>query len=217
MSRLLSAFTPRRSLLACGDHQLSLQQYHEVTCIRPRNTKTLSSAARQRSLFEELFPEESPSVQPNPVCSQIENDITPRLRLPEDGGVEESLKLDPSKQRPCTSSIIFSTFRSWDLAILVLSRVSNSLLDDDFRRVAPHGQHIDDWKGPGDILKGRCFPSEHVKLTENIISHSCPGPKHASTKRTVLRSFSQSGLRTSISKSDFAAQQTRTFPYANFS
>ncbi|MCJ1261358.1 hypothetical protein MMC22_001222 [Lobaria immixta] len=45
------------------------------------------------------------------------------------------------------------SLRQFNLAVLVIRRASKSLVESDFRRIAPKGQHIDDWKGPGDILK----------------------------------------------------------------
>lgn len=46
------------------------------------------------------------------------------------------------------------SLRQWNISVLVIRRASRSLIESDFRRVAPKGQHIDDWKALGDILRG---------------------------------------------------------------
>ena len=117
-----------------------------------------SSKSQHKSLFDELFPEQGPDGLGSKVRSQ--NDaITPRLHLPEVGNIDEGVEVDPIEHDLLRVSTAASAYRLWDLAILVLSRASKSLLDGDFRRIAPNGRHIGDWKGPGDILKGICIPA----------------------------------------------------------
>lgn len=50
------------------------------------------------------------------------------------------------------------SLRQWNISVLVIRRASRSLIESDFRRVAPKGRHIDDWKGLGDILRGILQP-----------------------------------------------------------
>ncbi|KAL8656017.1 MAG: hypothetical protein Q9226_002821, partial [Calogaya cf. arnoldii] len=68
---------------------------------------------------------------------------------------------DPSKKRAEDSAQ--GATKQWNPAVLLLNRASKSLVDADFRRIAPKGRHIDQWTGPGDILK------ESVKLTHLAI------------------------------------------------
>lgn len=131
------------------------QPYHQSYKARPFSAALFSVKSQQRSLFDELFPEESPNDLRSDVRSQINDEFTPRLHLPDVECIDEGVKVESSEHGPSRISTAASAFRLWDLAILVFSRASKSLLDGDFRRIAPQGRHIDDWKGPGDILKGR--------------------------------------------------------------
>lgn len=107
----------------------------------------------QRSLFDELFPEstQTKTNQLNGRSTNLEIDDLTLLGFAKD--VEGPTPSIGNKLH-AAESVTVAPHRLWDLAILVLSRASKSLLETDFRRIAPRGHHIDDWKGPGDILKG---------------------------------------------------------------
>ena len=113
----------------------------------------------ERSLFDELFPDSTQTSRRYGESTTGEVDDLAPLNLTNDieepnFSIDDNLKpVDPTTIPP---------YRLWDLAILVLSRASSSLLNDDFRRIAPRGHHIDDWKGPGDILKGEL----HMIITQ---------------------------------------------------
>ena len=109
------------------------------------------------SLFEELFPEETEK-KASPSLNVEENHDVPRLPLPEVG---EGLKEHYDDQDPgrvwsahITSQASVEAFRQNKLAVLVLQIASKSLVESDFRRVAPKGKHIARWTGPGELLKG---------------------------------------------------------------
>ncbi len=105
------------------------------------------------SLFEELFPEEAnKALKPEQNAEQH----IPRLPLPDLDQADEQDRYigDQGRPRDVTKAASKAAFRQWNLAILVLQRASKSLSDSDFRLIAPKGQHIGDWKGPGDPLKG---------------------------------------------------------------
>ena len=116
---------------------------------RPPRTKT--------SLFEELFPDEVG----NPATKAQSSRRVPKLPklvlhdLEED---DESFRDDyVDKRRLHDATTEFASkeaYKHWNLAILVLQVASPSLTEGDFRRIAPKGQHISDWVGPGDIFKG---------------------------------------------------------------
>ena len=117
---------------------------------------SLALGGEKESLFHELFPEEKLIDRTNGALTDVEceDHHVPRLYLSDIEGVDGDWSLGNSGQKTEIASATASAFRLWDLAILVLSRASKSLLDDDFRRIAPQGRHIDDWRGPGDIVKG---------------------------------------------------------------
>lgn len=109
-------------------------------------------SAPDLSLLEELFPEE---VQKKRCRSPTEGQQQiPRLPLstlteenPEGHNVVRGGKhLEALVERDSS--------RQWNISVLVIRRASRSLIESDFRRIAPKGQHIDDWKGLGDILRG---------------------------------------------------------------
>lgn len=110
------------------------------------------------SLLEELFPEE---VQKNGgQDSNFYDDVhnVPRLPLPEVDDAQEGFDHESDRERTqsqrVTKLAAANAFRQQQLAVLSLETGSKSLIESDFRRIAPKGQHIDDWTGPGDILKG---------------------------------------------------------------
>ncbi|MCJ1348343.1 hypothetical protein MMC31_006574, partial [Peltigera leucophlebia] len=115
-------------------------------------------SAPDLSLLEELFPEE---VQKKRCRSPTEGQQhIPRLPLstlteenPEGHNVVRGGKhLEALVERDSS--------RQWNISVLVIRRASRSLIESDFRRIAPKGQHIDDWKGLGDIL--RVIPAREI-------------------------------------------------------
>jgi len=113
------------------------------------------------SLFEELFPEEASKHSTSEKDLKPQYPDIPKLSLPvldEDesfgneymrGRIADNDKAKASSQ---------DALQSWNPSILVLQVVSPSLIDSDFRRIAPKGQHISEWTGPGDYFKGTPKP-----------------------------------------------------------
>lgn len=110
---------------------------------------TTGLQAEKVSLFDELFSKEN---------KQTSNSIeVPRLPLSDIDHLESfPLRYETRKKlaNKLTQAAAQSSVKQWNPAVLVLSRASKSLVDADFRRVAPKGRHIGEWTGPGDILKG---------------------------------------------------------------
>ena len=110
------------------------------------------------SLFEELFPEETQKKAVSNLNIDQKNHDVPRLPLPEvgEGFQEYNDDLDRGRVRSAhmTSQASIEAFRQEKLAVLVLPIASKSLVESDFRRVAPKGKHIARWTGPGELLKG---------------------------------------------------------------
>lgn len=135
---------------------------HQYGCLQDskvgsnRRKKVPRSQPQRPSLLEELFPEDGYS---SSVSSKPKDQDLPRLPLPEVDEFFEEFQgdLDHSRDRPSdvTKTAAAHAFRHQKLAVLALHIASKSLIESDFRRVAPKGKHIDDWTGPGDILKGR--------------------------------------------------------------
>lgn len=152
--------TPLQLLLPrCGLRQsISLHwvQNRKVT----KEASTAKPQKHQLSLFEELFPEEIDNHKSHQVGSRSKEEPIPRLPLPNVDEVDRPYQDDRTEGQvqhdgiPREDFMERDSLRQWNLAVLVIRRASKSLVESDFRRIAPKGQHIDDWKGPGDILKG---------------------------------------------------------------
>lgn len=115
------------------------------------------SSGPNLSLLEELFPEEFGQAAARDSIAKGE-EVIPRLPLVEFDD-EDDLYHDAQSWKCFEDGQIErlnekDALREWDLAVLVVSRASKSLIESDFRRLIPRGQHIDEWRGPGDILKG---------------------------------------------------------------
>ena len=155
--------TPRLLTPQCLRPVWTLSSLRQSRCLHSsRGPEGRDLARRPRppklSLFEELFPEE---IQKNSVGSraveQKGHDV-PRLPLPEVDEFFEEFQddLDRSRAQPqkATNKAAAAAFRQQKLAVLALQIGSKSLVESDFRRIAPKGKHIEHWTGPGDILKG---------------------------------------------------------------
>lgn len=110
------------------------------------------------SLLEELFPEELRKKADSSLNIEEKNHDVPRLPLPEVCGGFQKYHDDPNHSRvrsaQMTRQATVEAFRQEKLAVLVLQIASKSLVESDFRRVAPKGKHIAHWTGPGELLKG---------------------------------------------------------------
>lgn len=115
----------------------------------------VSQPLRRPSLREELFPEEvqQDGYQKFNFDGHVQN--VPRLPLPEVDDLAGESDLESDYKRKQLSRVTKIDFRGQQLAVLSLSTGSKSLVESDFRRIAPKGRHIDDWSGPGDILKSK--------------------------------------------------------------
>ena len=110
------------------------------------------------SLFAELFPKEAQKKAASKTPTGETNLKVPTLPLPT---VEELLEgfdgstvNDSSHPRETTKAASSDAYKHRKIAVLVLQVASRSLIESDFRRLAPKGKHIGGWTGPGDILKG---------------------------------------------------------------
>ena len=115
------------------------------------------------SLLEELFPEEFGQAAVPDTVSEGE-EVIPRLPLvdfdDEDDFYNDTQNWKQSEDGRIGRPKVKDALHEWDLAVLIVNRASKSLIESDFRRLIPRGQHIDEWRGPGDILKG--------ELTQNV-------------------------------------------------
>lgn len=113
-------------------------------------------AGPKLTLLEELFPEEI-GKSADPYSEDSSEESVPRLPLPEFDD-EDELNEDAlwrlSKEDRMATGDSEHALHEWNVAVLVISRASKSLNESDFRRIIPRGRHIDEWRGPGDFLKG---------------------------------------------------------------
>lgn len=109
------------------------------------------------SLFEELFPEEAAKHSSSGKGFVRKRHDIPKLSLPvvdEDDSFGDEYVRVPTSSTDQDKTLLQDAHRSWDPSFLVLQVASPSLIDSDFRRIAPKGQHISEWTGPGDYFKG---------------------------------------------------------------
>lgn len=141
-----------------------LRQSNSLRWIHKRKVNgevlTAKPQKHQLSLFEELFPEEINNRNFQEVGSRSKEKSVPRLRLPNVDEIDRLYQDGPTEGRTQHDGMSREAFmerdslRQGNPAVLITRRASKSLAESDFRRIAPNGQHIHDWKGPGDILKG---------------------------------------------------------------
>lgn len=138
---------------------LGLQQSrHKSSKQGPPRPQASRGSSYKPSLFEELFPDESRKYAQTTVSDN--NDAkqgVPRLDLRNlEASFRQKDDLYSSEVRPqeVTEAAAKHAFRKENVAILALRAASKSLIESDFRRIAPKGKHIKDWTGPGNILKG---------------------------------------------------------------
>ncbi|MCJ1394440.1 hypothetical protein MMC18_007421 [Xylographa bjoerkii] len=112
---------------------------------------------KELTLLEQLFPEEVKTQSRASELGGKAQEELPRLPPPEFDGLRESSEDDPGyiqlSSKLKTREATINAFRQENTTILLLSRVSTALCDADFRRIVPRGIHIEEWRGPGDILK----------------------------------------------------------------
>lgn len=123
-----------------------------------KNGEARKPPTPQLSLLEELFPDEVCKIENNISNDPGKEQELPRIPLPEVdelfGDLHDDLELSRRRPRLVTKDAAADAFRRQQLAVVTLQIASKSLVESDFRRIAPKGRHIDEWTGPGDILKG---------------------------------------------------------------
>ena len=125
---------------------------------------------RKFSLLEELFPEEAQKLHIVSATSQEASADVPRLPPPEflDLGddYEDARTPERLKSQLASRDATSNAFRQENPTVLIFSRASKAMTEDDFRRIAPRGAHIEEWRGPGDIMRGkRKLPQKAQSLT----------------------------------------------------
>lgn len=134
-------------------------------------TKVVSPVRPELSLFEELFPEEAEKNETKESADDTKVPALPKLVLPGidvgDGGFEDGYVKRRKAEEETAKIASTDAYRHWNLAILVLQVASPSLVESDFRRIAPKGQHLRDWVGPGDIFRGQLHCSQ-CKTAERL-------------------------------------------------
>ena len=151
------------------------------------------------SLFEELFPEEAKGGHKrktrlneerrkttSPVGGQ--QDDVPRLPPPDLDTSHDPIRMQTPKLLAREAEM--NAFRENNPTVLVLSGVSLSLVESDFRRISPKGIHIEEWRGLGDNLKGKFVTlnvASYIYLTP--YSYTWKKSKYALTRTALLSCF----------------------------
>lgn len=131
----------------------SVRHVQRFNSAREHDGRGEEPPARHKSLFDEIFPEESE----NPTTStDRDHDVIEIPRLPL-SDLDHFSRRSGEPQKSATELTEVpdqAVVRQWNPALLVVSRASKSLFDADFRRIASAGCHAGEWTGPGDLLKG---------------------------------------------------------------
>ncbi|KAI4170790.1 MAG: hypothetical protein LQ343_004679 [Gyalolechia ehrenbergii] len=141
------------------------------------------------SLFDELFLEEN----------KQDHDLVEIPRLPlSDIDHLGSFPFHPKSRKQLanklTQTAAHGSVKQWNPAVLVLSRASKSLVDADFRRVAPKGRHIGEWT----VIPGR-DPVTFQQKNHYLLLF--PNPSYARTYQnyvTKLHKLAQTHTPTSL-------------------
>ena len=122
------------------------------------NPRSLASD-KKVSLLEELFPEEAKQLKMLSATSQEAFPDMPRLPPPEfpelGDDYDEARTPERLKSQLVSRDATSKAFRQENPTVLIFSRASKAMTEDDFRRIAPRGAHIEEWRGPGDIMRGK--------------------------------------------------------------
>lgn len=161
------------------EHVGLVRSIHRLALTNRRNTTW--PPVEKKSLFDELFSE-----QIKETGKSIE---IPRLPLSDIDHLDPLPLHQQTRKKlanKLTEAAAQRSVKQWNPAVLVLSRASKSLVDTDFRRVAPKGRHIGEWTGPGDILKvipGR-DPITFQQKTHYLLLF--PNPSYARTYQNYV-------------------------------
>lgn len=133
------------------------RRLHSPTPTQARNGKGRKAKREPVSLFDELFPTEREQQRTAAHVLGRDDIQIPRLPLTDIehmGPFADSDGNWKEHEQTLTREAAQGSVKQWNPAILVFQRASKSLSEADFRRTAPKGLHIEEWTGPGDILKG---------------------------------------------------------------
>lgn len=149
---------------------------------KPQNPPTVKPETRvhdksqERSLYEQLFPEQrkeadadQDAARPVPRI-QIERDrITPKNKFPFASSFTAENDVKPSEAaRRLEQQMLREQQASGPVeSVLVLRNATKNLLEEDFRRLTPHGRHIEGWKmQESDFIK--VIPGRDIKTLERL-------------------------------------------------
>lgn len=189
----------------------------EFESVIPRQHSNDATTKQKRSqevkkprltLFEELFPEEAKDqAQAQAEPSKKDLDL-PKLSLPvfdEDDAFNDEYVRGQKSYGKKASEHANNYWRTWNPSILVLQSASPSLTDADFRRIAPKGQHISEWTGPGDYFKvipGRdaqtLAPETHYFLVFPNPAYAETYKKHVQNLHNLSRTYTPTSIESPI-------------------
>jgi hypothetical protein len=119
-----------------------------------------TATAKKPTLIEQLFPEESKQYEESLRQAPREVPRLPFEKAPPEGIRDRHLESSDvlPAQSPAASRLIKQLKKQDEqdpqITVLVLRNASKNLLEDDFRRLVPKGQHVEGWSlGHGQFLK----------------------------------------------------------------
>ena len=115
----------------------------------PINVGSRHGPERRKSLLEELFPEQVKDRQKPMEDTQKADSQVPRFEPP----TFDDFRNEFFPTRENVRGTTLKTARNENTTILVLDGGNLNLCEADFRRVAPKGWHIEEWRGREDPLK----------------------------------------------------------------
>ena len=146
--------TPRCLLLRNTQlHGVQSRHAHDHKSSFSDNSSVIEKKSESLSLLDELFPEEkdgSTDARSGAASEDLPSLELPRLDVEKTDYFEDGTNKTLNE---ASRNASFEAQRKWNLAVLIVGKSSKSLVDSDFRRIAPKGRHIDGWTGLGDILK----------------------------------------------------------------
>ena len=177
-------------------HLRQLRWVHDTSlrALRRADHPTLQASTKpekprkELSLLEELFPEEIKKSANGDAGEKSRNDNPPRLPLSD---FDDEHAQAQAQRKLMTRAASVDAFRQSNMTVLLLTRASKSLVEGDFRRIAPKGKHIKEWRGPGDILEGNDTADQiGTKLLTSVHSDTWPGFRNIRVARELLSGVS---------------------------
>ena len=132
-----------------------LSSHNDSAGTEPHSTPARFRKPLERSLLEELFPEEAKKLLEVEESSRKLQSLAeaPKLPLPTlEDLQDDNVLITKSQRRPRLVSTMPQEPLPPIPSMLVLENAMPNLIEADFRRISPRGTHIEEWKGAYDPI-----------------------------------------------------------------